>query len=129
MIFSLAVYAPPYSSEASDTAYRFAEAALKSGHTLYRVFFYHDGVYNSSALHCPPQDEANRPEQWRALAEAHDIDLVVCIATALKRGLLNESEASRYDKTAFNVANRFDLSGLGQLIDAAQKSDRLVSFG
>jgi tRNA 2-thiouridine synthesizing protein D len=129
MIFSLAVYAPPYSSEASDTAYRFAEAALRTGHTVSRVFFYHDGIYNANALHCPPQDEANKPQQWRALAKEHGIDMVVCIATALKRGMLDQTEAARYEKNSSNLTEGFNLSGLGQLIDAAQNSDRLISFG
>jgi tRNA 2-thiouridine synthesizing protein D len=56
MIFSLAVYAPPYSSQASHTAYEFAKALLHKGHTLHRIFFYHDGVHNASSLGTPPQD-------------------------------------------------------------------------
>ncbi len=129
MIFSLAIYAAPYSSQASGTAYRFAAAVLANGHQLYRVFFYHDGVHNSSALMTPPQDEINLVLQWQQLSQDYNIDLVVCIAAALRRGILNEQEANRYDKPTFNLNQNFEISGLGQLVDAAVISDRLVTFG
>jgi len=129
MIFSLAIYAPPYTSQASDSAYRFALALLENDHTLYRVFFYQDGVHTASSLSTPPQDEIRYTQNWQTLAQQHKIDLVVCIAAALKRGLLNQQEASRYDKPAFNLAEGFEISGLGQLVDAAVMSDRLITFG
>ncbi len=129
MIFSLAIYAAPYSSQASDSAYRFAAALLENGHTLYRVFFYHDAVHTASSLATPPQDETFFTQNWQTLAQQHNIDLVVCIAAALKRGLLNQQEAVRYEKPAANLAEGFEISGLGQLVDAAVMSDRLVTFG
>ena len=129
MIFSLAVYAAPYSSQASDSAYRFASALLDNGHTLYRIFFYHDAVHNGSNLTTPQQDEPNFPQNWQSLNRDHQVDLVVCIAAALKRGVLNAQETKRYDKTAFNLAPGFSLGGLGQLVDAAVISDRLITFG
>ena len=129
MIFSLAIYSAPYSSQASDSAFRFASALLENGHALYRVFFYHDAIHNASSLATPPQDEINFPLNWQILAKKYNVDLVVCIAAALKRGLLNEQEASRYEKPAFNLAKGFEISGLGQLVDAAVISDRLVTFG
>ncbi|HWV15984.1 MAG TPA: sulfurtransferase complex subunit TusD [Cellvibrio sp.] len=129
MIFSLAIYAAPYSSQASDSAYRFATALLDQGHKLYRIFFYHDAVHNASSLATPSQDEAHLPQQWLQLSEKHGIDLVVCIAAALKRGLLNQQEADRHEKPGFNLAGGFTLGGLGQLVDAAVTSDRLITFG
>lgn len=129
MIFSLAIYAPPYSSQASDSAYRYALALLEKGHTLYRVFFYHDAVHTASSLVTPPQDEIHLTQNWQSIAQKHNIDLVVCIAAALKRGLLNQQEANRYEKPAANLAEGFEISGLGQLVDAAVISDRLITFG
>ena len=129
MIFSLAIYAAPYSLQASDSAYRFALALVNNGHQLYRVFFYHDAVHNASALATPPQDEANLPQNWQKLGNDHNVDLVVCIAAALKRGMLDQQEANRYEKPASNLSSNFALSGLGQLVDAAIVSDRLITFG
>jgi len=128
MIFSLAIYASP-SSQAGDSAYRFAQALLRQKHQLYRIFFYHEGVYHATHLACPPQDEINRYERWSALADSHQVDIVVCIAAALRRGILDSDEAKRYDKPAHNLAPGVTLSGLGQLIDAAVQSDRLITFG
>lgn len=128
-IFSLAVYSAPYSTQASYSALRFAQALVSQGHKLLRVFFYQDGIHNSSALTCPPQDELNLVAAWQQLAKEHGVDLVVCIAAALRRGVLNEEEAGRYAKTSHNLIDGFQISGLGQLVDAAVNSDRLISFG
>src|SRR5690606_2422842 len=110
-------------------AYRFAQAVLAEGHSLYRIFFYQDGVHNATELSTPPQDEINVPARWLALADNHQIDLVVCIAAALRRGVLDKTEADRYEKPAANVAQGFTIGGLGQLLDAAVVSDRLITFG
>jgi len=129
MIFSLAVYAAPYSSQASYSAYQFAVALLNQGHNLHRVFFYQDGVHNSTNLAAPPQDEFNLQRAWQHLANSHNLDLVVCIAAALRRGILDDGEAKRYNKPSHNLAEGFSISGLGQLVEAAAVSDRLISFG
>ena len=129
MIFSLAIYSAPFSSQASDSAYRFACALLSEGHKLHRVFFYQDGVHNANQLLTPPQDEPHLPKDWQQLALQHDIDLVVCVAAALRRGILNQEEANRYDQSSYNLAPGFEISGLGQLLDAALSSDRLITFG
>jgi tRNA 2-thiouridine synthesizing protein D len=128
-VFALAVYSAPHSSEASYTALRFAQTLLSQGHQLMRVFFYQDGIHNSSSLACPPQDEFNLVAAWQQLAREHQVDLVICIAAALRRGVINEEEANRYTKPAHNLAEGFSISGLGQLLDAAVNSDRLITFG
>ncbi|MDT4886895.1 putative sulfurtransferase DsrE [compost metagenome] len=53
----------------------------------------------------------------------------MCIAAALRRGVLNAEESQRYGRPADNLAAGWELSGLGQLHEAAQMADRLVSFG
>jgi len=119
----------PYTHEASDTAYNFAVAALEKGHEIFRIFFYHDGVNNATRLMVPPQDDRHIQEKWSALAEKHGLDLVVCIAAAQRRGLLDENEMKRQGKDAYNIAPGFRISGLGQLIEAGIQCDRLVTFG
>jgi tRNA 2-thiouridine synthesizing protein D len=128
MLFSLAVYGAPYSHQSAESAYQFAKAAIEAGHGIYRIFFYQDGVYNASQLITPPQDEQNIPQRWVALAQAHKIDLVVCVAAALRRGMLDEEEAARFEKPAANMHKQFTISGLGQLIDAGVNADRLITF-
>ena len=129
MQFTLVVYGAPHSAEGAATALRFARAVLDAGHTIFRVFFYGDGIHNGSALATPPQDEQDLLGQWQALQQAHQLDLTICIAAAQRRGVLSESEANRLEKPAANLAKGFSLAGLGQLAEATALSDRLVSFG
>jgi len=129
MKYGILVNEGPYQHQASDTAYQFAKAVLDKGHELYRVFFYHDGVNNGTRFAVPPQDDRKIAELWSPMAEAHGTDLVVCIAAAQRRGLLDEGEAKRQGKDGNNIAPGFRISGLGQLIEAGIQCDRLVVFG
>ncbi|MDH3761624.1 MAG: sulfurtransferase complex subunit TusD [Gammaproteobacteria bacterium] len=129
MKFGILVNEGPYTHQASDSAYHFTAAALRAGHEIVRVFFYHDGVNNGTRLSVPPQDDRNVSERWSALAEEHDVELILCVAAAQRRGLLDEDEAKRAGKNTDNMAPGFQISGLGQLIDAGIQADRLVVFG
>jgi tRNA 2-thiouridine synthesizing protein D len=127
--FGILINEGPYTHQASDTAYHFTAAALQSGHDIVRVFFYHDGVNNGTSLSIPPQDDRNIAARWTALAKQHDLDLVLCVAAAQRRGLLDEDESKRAGKATSNMAEGFNISGLGQLIDAGIQADRLLVFG
>ena len=101
MKFGILVNEGPYQHQASDSAYLFCKAALAKGHEIHRVFFYHDVV-----------------ARWSKLAADHGVDLVVCVAAALRRGIKDE-----------NLAAGFRISGLGQLVESGIQSDRMVVFG
>jgi len=118
MKFGILVNEGPFTHQASDSAYRFAVAALAKGHEIYRVFFYNDGVYNSNRLSEPQADDRNLVAIWSKLAKEHNIDLVVCVAAALRRGIKDEV-----------LQDGFRISGLGQLVEAGIQADRLVVFG
>lgn len=129
MNFSILIYASPHNSLALQTAYRFTRAALTQGHQVERVFFYGESVQLASLLTVTARDEIDIRQQWIALAEHYNLDLVVCIAAAVRRGILDAGEAKRHDKPAANLAAPFVLSGLGQLADAMLSTDRLITFG
>ena len=129
MKFSVQINEGPYTHQASDSAYQFISAALEKGHEIFRVFFYHDGVNNGTRLTTPPQDDRNIVSRWSELAEKHNLDLVICVAAAQRRGIADADESKRNGKDADNIAPGFRISGLGQLIEAAIQSDRLVTFG
>jgi len=86
-------------------------------------------VNNATRLTTPPQDDRNIVNRWSKLAEENKLDLVVCVAAAQRRGIVDEGEAKRNGKDATNLAPGFRISGLGQLIEAGIQSDRLVTFG
>ena len=129
MKFSLVVLSSPWSGQSADSAWHYASALIEQGHTLHRVFFYHEGVFNGAGFAQMPQDEESRVQRWAQLADHHGVDLVLCVASALKRGLLDDTEAQRYEQPAASVHPAFTVSGLGQLIDASVECDRLVTFG
>ena len=118
MKFGVLVNEGPFTHQASDSAYQFTKAALEKGHEIFRVFFYYDGVNNANKLSEPQSDDRNPVQLWSDLAEEHGVDLVVCIAAALRRGIKEDI-----------LAPGFRISGLGQLIEAGIQSDRLVVFG
>ncbi|HRP97613.1 MAG TPA: sulfurtransferase complex subunit TusD [Rhodocyclaceae bacterium] len=118
MKFGVLINEGPYQHQASDTAYQFCKAALERGYEVDRVFFYHDGVNNATKFTEPPQDDRNIVQRWSRLADEHGVDLVVCVAAALRRGIKDE-----------HLAPGFRISGLGQLVESAIQSDRLVVFG
>ncbi|MFV2005426.1 MAG: sulfurtransferase complex subunit TusD [Gammaproteobacteria bacterium] len=129
MKFSIQVNEGPYQHQASDTAYQFAKAAIAAGHEIFRVFFYHDGVNNATKLAVPPQDDRDIAKQWSELSKENNLDMVVCIAAAQRRGIMDVDEAKRQGFDDNNMIEGFRISGLGQLIEAGIESDRLVVFG
>lgn len=128
MKISLVILAAPGDCQANQSALSFCRAALAGGNEIYRLFFYEQGVLTASVLPVYPQDENNLPQLWRELINTHQLDAVVCVASALKRGVLNAEEAGRYEKPAANIDAAFTISGLGQWVDACIHSDRVVSF-
>jgi len=129
MKFGILINEGPYTHQASDTAYNFTKAALDNGHEIFRIFFYHDGVNNGTRFMVPPQDDRNIQVRWSELAEKHELDMVICIAAAQRRGIMDADEAKRQGLDGNNIAPGFRISGLGQLIEAGIQADRLVVFG
>ena len=128
MQFSLLIEGSPTSSQSPFSAYQFATATLAQGHSIQRAFFYQDGVLIGNKLIATPQDEFDIQSAWQALGKAHDIPLVLCVASCLRRGILDDREAERFEKSGTSVAESFEIGGLGQLIDASLESERLITF-
>lgn len=127
MKFTLLITAAPHQENAWH-ALQFCQAALADGHDVPRVFFYGEGAGHGNALITPPQDETHLTHAWQQLAAQHPIELIVCVAAALKRGVLDADTATREEKPSANLAAGFTISGLGQLAEAMLDNDRLVSF-
>lgn len=126
--FAILVTAAPYGSERAHTAYRFACQVLAQGHRISHLFFYQEGVSNANFLHAPASDEVDLVRQWQTLASEHSIRLDVCVAAAMRRGVVDEQEGRSAGKAQFNLSAPFVLSGLGQLAEAAIEADRFVQF-
>ena len=98
--------------------------ALKAQHQDFRVFFYQDGVSTANTLQWVPDDQRNLTTAWQNLS----IRLPVCVSAALARGITDQDNAQRHQISASNLAQGFELVGLGELADAVQSATRLVQF-
>ena len=108
------VQSAPFASGAFANAQRFARAALAAGHVIDRVFFYKEAVAVGNRF---ASDEEGVRAEWIALAAEGDFELAICIAAAARRGIIDDT-----------VADGFAIVGLGQLVEAIEDGDRLVSF-
>jgi tRNA 2-thiouridine synthesizing protein D len=129
MKYTVMINEGPYQHQSADTAIQFVRAALAKGHEIYRIFFYHDGVNNGTRLSVPPSDDRQLQKEWSELAKEHDLDLVICIAAAQRRGLMDADVAKRQGMSADNFIEGFRISGLGQLIEGGIQADRTIVFG
>jgi tRNA 2-thiouridine synthesizing protein D len=129
MIYSLLVLSSPCSGQTSATAAKFAVSVLARGHSIHRVFFLDDGVFAGASSLVLPQDESSTVERWVELHDRHSIDLVLCVSSALKRGLVDSAEAKRYELESATAHPAFEISGMGQLVDTCNACDRLITFG
>lgn len=126
--YTLVITGAPYSSQAPQTALSFAQAAIAAGHTLDRVFLYGNGVHLASSLSAPPSDETHWPRAWAEFLSSNAIPAVACIASALRRGLVNEKEQSRYELPASNLLEPFTIAGLGEWVESTMTSSRVLYF-
>lgn len=129
MKFAILITGAPYSSQAPQSALAFCEAARQRGDDIVRVFLYGEGVHLANDLAIPPSDEPNWQARWGDWLQREQVEAVVCVASALRRGLIDEREAGRYDKPHFNVVQPWQIAGLGELVAAGNDADRLIQFG
>jgi len=98
--------------------------ALQHKQEAFRVFFYQDGVSVANALQWVPDDQRPLTRSWQDL----NIRLPVCVSAALARGITDQENAQRHNIQQHNLADGFELVGLGELADAVQSSQRLIQF-
>jgi len=117
MKFTINIYCSPDTSPAAISAFQFAKTVLEGGHEIYRLFFFNDGVLHAIATN----QSSDLPKQWQTFIQEHKLDAILCSASAKKRGI----DA----KTGAEPLPGFIISGLGQLIDSIENSDRIITFG
>ena len=122
MIFTIAVLGSPYDSQANLHALKFAQSAIKNGHHINRVFFFHEGVSIALEQRDLSQEEFDYNKAWRKLSSEHDVELNVCISSGGRRGVVKN------ETTYSTVAEGFELVGLGQVVEAISSGDKYVEF-
>ena len=128
MKFNILVTGNVYSSQCAYSALQFCHAAIEQGHAITQVFFYQDAVSQASVLSVPIDDEFNAIDQWRNFHHQTKIPLIVCVSGAERRGVINVEQAQEFEKPSSNLADFFQVEGLGALHEASLSSDRTVTF-
>lgn len=129
MKYTIQINSSPNNSHAGYCAYRFIQTLIHRNHKILRVFFYQEGIFHAFKYVTPPDEELQLTTLWTALATKCNVDLVVCISAAQRRGLLIKDEATRQGKSDNDLADGFRISGLGQLVEASVLADRFITFG
>lgn len=76
----------------------------------------------------PASDEFNLVSAWQMMAAEHQFGMHICVAAALRRGVLDTQQANALNSPIANLAEGFELSGLGTLAEAMLTCDRVVQF-
>ncbi|MGB7802076.1 sulfurtransferase complex subunit TusD [Buttiauxella sp.] len=128
MRFAILVTGPAYGTQQASSALQFSQAVIAQGHTLESVFFYREGVHNANLLTSPASDEFNVVQAWQQLHQQHGVELHICVAAALRRGVTDAEQATQLGLPGHNLQPGFTLSGLGALAQATLTCDRTVQF-
>ena len=128
MKLALLITGAPCASQAAESAWHAAQAALATGHELIRVFLHGDGVYLASSLAISRDPERDWFRQWSSLIREHDLPATACVGSALRRGLLDERESRRHGRHCANLASGWVLGGLGDWVEAECCADRVLHF-
>lgn len=128
MRFAILVTGPAYGTQQASSALQFSQAVIAQGHTLESVFFYREGVYNANQLTSAASDEFDLVRAWQHLHQQHGVELHICVAAALRRGVTDEEQAIQLGLPCHNLQPGFALSGLGALAQASLTCDRTVQF-
>ena len=106
MEISLIIRTAPEDAHRLATVRSFIQAAIEQGHTIRQCFFQSAGVL-----------AATEPEglaEWQQIADSTRAELLLC--------------SQAVEEHAISPEGPFQIGGLGALVEAAVRSDRLVSF-
>ena len=125
--YCLLVTGPAYGTQRAGSALLFAQHVIAAGHRIQCVFLPRRGQQRQCA-DITGGDETDMVRQWQQLARDNGIQLAVCVAAALRRGVTDAAQAESLKLAAANLADGFSLSGLGTLAEAMMTCDRVIQF-
>lgn len=128
MKINVIVNGPLYSSQCGYSAIEFCNAAVNAGHTISQVFFYQDGVSQSSRLSRPLEDEFDSVEKWIEFSHKHAVPLLVCVSAGERRAIVSDQQAQEQQLGSGCIHSGFEVAGLGLMHEASLNSDRTVTF-
>ena len=106
MEISLIIRTGPENARRLLLAHRFIQTATEQGHTIRQCFFQSEAVLTAS--------QSERLAVWQQIADDTKAEMLLC--------------SQAVEEYAINPEAPFRIGGLGALVEAAVRSDRLVSF-
>tara|TARA_B100001093_G_scaffold233967_1_gene224283 strand:+ start:1439 stop:1762 length:324 start_codon:yes stop_codon:yes gene_type:complete len=106
MEISIIIRTCPEDAHRLAMARRFIHAAIKEGCTIRQCFFQSEGVLTAT--------QAERLAEWQQIADDTKAEMLLC--------------SQAVEEYAIDPETPFQIGGLGALVEAAVRSDRLVSF-
>lgn len=122
----LLITSSPHSNQ-SKQALHTAKERLTAGEML-SVFFYGDGAYTASRLLWQTADVPSISDEWVKLSKQHNLDLPVCVSTALARGITDVDNANRHGLNGDNLRTPFRLVGLSELALRIDDGATVIQF-
>lgn len=99
----------------------------QNNHTL-KLFLYGEAVNLANKNIWLPADMPNPSQLLQQFAKVHDLTIQVCVSTALARGVVDSENAKRHGLVGDNVAENFELVGLGELAMYLHHSIKVYQF-
>ncbi|WP_227430625.1 sulfurtransferase complex subunit TusD [Psychrobacter sp. I-STPA6b] len=120
----------PLAIQAIDYARTYLQMQSQANRPLPKldIFFYAESAQIANCLRWQPADQVNLTSQWQALHHTFAIELPVCVSTALARGVCDTDNASRHQLQGENLADGFQLVGLGDLADKMHHAQKVIQF-
>lgn len=115
--YLLTIHSGPWSNQSVSTACQFAKTALLAGNEIKAIFLYQDGVLNGLKDIDIPSDELNGQNLLLALSKAHNLDILLCVTAAEKRGIQQHS-----------IADGFTIAGLAEYAELSASTDKVIQF-
>lgn len=96
--------------------------------TDFKIFLYSDAVMLANRLIWLPDDIENMAKNWQRFAMSHDLTIQVCVSAALARGVTDADNAIRHQLQGDNLADGFELVGLGELAMHLHRAKTVYQF-
>lgn len=128
MRYVLLIVKAPASSAELPLGVRFLRAAKARGDEVPLVFFHAEGAWQANGQSVVAQDQQSAAQRWATETADGTTELRVCVGSALRAGLLDPHEAARRGSAASSLHPDFALGGLGDFLEQALQSDRIVTL-
>ena len=126
--YTILISSSPFMGSQHQLAMRFIRTALENDHSIERIFFYGDAVLAANRYQVPPQGQKSLADTWADFASELSLSLHACIANSVRRGIVDQREAERYNFDSPSLHSAFTLAGLGEMSEVVHDSDKMVQF-